>query len=176
MAAINLLPTDFLLNPSVLKLAKLLRSVVTLSLAIFVIAGAGLIAYFLINSMTLNVSLKNQEALKSSIKSLEQTEQGLFLVKDRLGKAQEIFAEPSVKVDIDALGKMLTSLPSDATLTQADFNKSSLETTFSVNNSLTLVKLMAGVVSQTIYSRVELLSFSFNPAAGYIASLSFSNK
>lgn len=176
MASINLLPTALLPNPSVLKLSKLLKSLVTLFLVLFVIVAAGVSGYFLINSYTLDASLKNQEVLKKSVQSLEQTEQSLFLVKDRVAKVKEIYANPSVKPDVEALSKILTVIPTDASLTEADMGNDSLETTFSVNNSLTLVKLMAAIVTQTSYSRVELLSFSFNPTAGYITSLSFSNK
>lgn len=176
MASINLLPTALLPNPSVLKLSKLLKTLVTLFLVLFVIVAAGVSGYFLINSYTLDASLKNQEALKKSVQSLEQTEQRLFLVKDRVAKVKEIYANPSVKPDVEALSKILTVIPTDASLTEADMDKNSLDTTFMVNNSLSLTQLMANLITQNTYSRVDLLSFSFNPKLGYIVSLSFINQ
>ena len=176
MASINLLPTNLLPNPSVLKLAELLKSLVTVFLALFVVVAAGISGYFLINSFTLDASLKSQDILKKSIQSMEQTEQSLLLVKDRLAKLKEIYANPSVKPDILALSKMLTVLPADASLTEADMGNNSLDTTFTVNNSLSLTQLMAVLIVQNTYPRVDLLSFSFNPTSGYVVSLNFINK
>src|SRR4030042_2652884 len=95
MAAINLLPKDLLPSAGLIKTAKLLKNLLTLGFGIFTIVLVGLVAFFVLNSISLRSSTARQEELKNSIKALEQTEQGLVLVKDRLTKVKEVLAKDS---------------------------------------------------------------------------------
>ncbi len=176
MPSINLLPKDLLPDPSILKLSKLLKSLVTIGLTLFVIVAALATAYFIFNSVSLKSSQQNQAKLETSIKSLQETEQGLFLVKDRLGKVKEVYGKPSVSKEVNGLSSILSTVPPEATLTEAVLGKGTTDTTFMVKNSTLLTQLMAGIITKTEYTRIDLLSFSFNPTLGYIVSLGFASK
>lgn len=149
---------------------------VTIGLALFVITAAGLAAYFVINSINLRTSIANQNTLKESIKSLEQTEQSLILVVDRLSKVKEINNKPSVAKELENLSSVLGAIPTEAKLTEAVLNRGTTDLSFMVENSTILTQLMASIIIRTEYQRIDLLSFSFNPTLGYIISLSFASK
>ena len=149
---------------------------VTIGLALFVIIAGILAAYFVINSTSLQNSIKNQNTLKESIKSLEETEQGLILVVDRLSKVKEINSKPSVLRELENLSSVLAAIPTETTITEAVLNKGATDATFMVGNSTILTQLMASLIIRTEYQRIDLLSFSFNPSLGYIVSLGFASK
>lgn len=176
MAAINLLPTELLPSAGLTRTAKLLRSVLTVGFGIFVVAVLGLVGFFSVNALSLRSSNARQEELKTSIKSFEQTEQGLVLVKDRLGKVKEVEAKDNADNEVAALSGLFGSLPAGVSLTEAVIAKDELDTTFVVGDSAVLGQFMAGLITTEGFSRIELLSFSFNPNVGYLVSVGFSSK
>jgi len=149
---------------------------VTIGMALFVITAAAAAAYFVINSINLKDSIKNQNILKESIKSLEKTEQSLILTVDRLSKVKEINGKTSVLKELENLSSVLATIPTQTTLTEAVLNRGTTDVTFMVENSTDLTQLMASIIVRTEYQRIDLLSFSFNPSLGYIISLGFASK
>jgi hypothetical protein len=172
---INLLPKDLTPDPKILKISGYLKTVVTIAGFILVASLVGLVAYFSINSITIKNSITNQEKLKVNIKAMEQTEQGLILVKDRLAKINEAGKKPSVENEIDSLHAISIIIPADIIVTESVLGKESVEMTYLANNSLSLVKLMATVATVQEYKRIDLLNFSFNSTVGYVVSVKFSN-
>ena len=173
---INLLPKDLSVSAPLVKTAALLRNLITLGFAVFVIVAIGFVAFFIINSLSLSNSLRTQAELETSIKSLEQTEQGLVLVKDRLTKINQLQVGESAKEESENLSRIFSQAAQIGTLGEAVLEKDKLDTTFSVTSSTALSRLLASVVSAENYQRIELLSFSFNPNSGYLVSLSFVTK
>ena len=176
MAGINLLPTEFLPSAGLLKTAKLLRSVLTVGFGIFVVALIGLVGFFAVNALSLRTSTARQEELKNSIKSFEQTEQGLVLVKDRLAKVKEVDGKENAQNEIDALSNLFGQVPPGVSLSEAVVSKEELDATFVVGDSSVLGQFMAGIIGTQGFTKIDLLSFSFNPNVGYLVSLGFSSK
>lgn len=176
MATINLLPTELLPSAGLLKTAKLLRSILTIGFGIFVVAVLGLVGFFSVNTLSLRSSTARQEELKNSIRSFEQTEQGLILVKDRLSKVKEVEGKENAQNEIDALSTLFSQVPAGVTLSEAVISKEQLDTTFAVGNSAVLGQFMAGLIATEGFTKIELLSFSFNPTVGYLVSVGFSSK
>ena len=176
MAAINLLPTELLPSAGFVRTAKLLKTVLTVGFGIFVVAVLGLVGFFFVNSLALRSSNARQEELKNSIKSFEQTEQGLVLVKDRLAKVKEVEGKENAEGEIDALSRIFSGVPAGVSLTEAVVSKDQLDATFVVANSSSLTQFMAGLIANQDFSRIELLSFSFNPNLGYLVSVGFSSE
>ncbi|MFZ5932504.1 MAG: hypothetical protein ACOYT7_00230 [Patescibacteria group bacterium] len=174
--AINLLPTDLSPKGPIVKIATLLKNLAIVSFLTFFLAVLGMAAFFVLNSLTINSLSSRSEELKVSIKSLEATEQRLILVKDRLTKAKQVLGVESGLDEVDGLGKIVSGLSADVSLSEAIVAKDSLDTTFVASSSQGLTQLMAQVISQDAFKKVELVSFSFNPNAGYVPSFVFSNK
>lgn len=174
--AINLLPTEISPKGPVVRISNLLKNLATIFFAFFLIIGFGMGAYFILNVVTLRSVNTRSEALKTSIMTLEETEQGLVLVKDRLGKAKTVLAEESAVEEIGALQSVGSVLPADVSLSEAVASKDLLEVTFVAVSSQGLSQLMAQVISQENFDKIELVSFSFNPIAGYIPSFAITLK
>ena len=174
--AINLLPKDLIPGAGFIKSAGILRRLVTLGFAVFVIIAMGIVGFFIFNSLSIRNSDNKQSELKNSIKSLEQTEQGMVLVKDRIGKVQQVNALPSSAEESANLSTIFSQASGLGTLTEAIIEKEKLDTTFSVSSSSALTQLLATIVTGENYKRVELMSFSFNPNVGYLVSLAFVTK
>ena len=176
MPAINLLPTELLPSASLLKTARLLKTVLTVGFGIFVVVVLGLVGFFSVNALSLRSSNAKQEELKNSIKSFEQTEQGLVLVKDRLAKVKEVGAKENADNEIEALSGLFGKIPPGVSLTEAVISKDELDSTFVVGDSSVLGQFMAGLITTEGFNKIELLSFSFNPSVGYLVSVAFSSK
>ncbi len=173
MAAINLLPTELLPSAGFLKTARALRGILTAGFGAFVVAALGLVAFFSVNALTLRSSTARQAELTNSIKSFEQTEQGLVLVKDRLAKVTEVEGKENADNEIDSLSTLFTQVPTGVSLTEAVVSKDELDTTFVIGNSSVLGQFMASLIATEGFVKIDLLSFSFNPSVGYLVSVGF---
>src|SRR3989304_3721085 len=172
MATVNLLPTDISPKGPIVKLSNLLKNLAAIFFAIFLFAAFGMVAMFILNNAQIKDLEARSEQLKTSIRSLETTEQSLILVKDRIGKAKTALALESGKDETEGMGIITSGLPVGATLSEAVVSKDSLVTTFIALDSGSLANLMAIVISQETFKNVELVSFSFNPNSGYVPSFS----
>ena len=92
MANINLLPTELKPKGQILKASKLLKKVSLVALLVFIVFAVLVFGSLIFLSTSIKSSQSNQEDLKSKVKALEQTEQRLVLVKDRLKKIAKVFS------------------------------------------------------------------------------------
>lgn len=176
MAIVNLLPTDISPKGPIVKLSNLLKNLAVIAFAIFLLAAFGMVAMFILNNAQIKDLEARSEALKTSIRSLETTEQSLILVKDRLGKAKQALALESGKDETEGMEIITSGLPSGVTLSEAVISKDVLDATFITLDSESLASLMAIIISQNTFKKVELISFSFNPNSGYVPSFSMKIK
>ena len=92
---INLLPTDLGPASAASKLAKNINKI-TLAIGIlFLVMGAAGAGILIFRSIEIRSLTTKQDQLKANIKSLEATEQKLFLLKDRTQKIKTIFLKPN---------------------------------------------------------------------------------
>lgn len=176
MAAINLLPTDISPKGPVVKISNLIKNLAVISFVLFLLTALGMLAIFILNSVQLRSLNESSENLKTSIKSLETTEQGLVLVKDRLSKVKLVLADESGGQEAEGLGIINSGLPTSVSLTEAVVSKDVLDVTFIATDSQGLAALMTRIISQEAFAKVDLVSFSFNPSTGYIPSFSMKIK
>lgn len=173
--AINLLPTDLSPKGPVIKFAKTLRNIATAGFVVFVIFLIALIGFFLFTSTQLSSSTARQEQLETSIKSLEETEQRLVLVKDRLKYTKQVLGEANAADGLGQLKALLLSLPESASISQIDVAKDKVELTLLVTDSLGVTQSLTTLTAAGLYEKIVLLSFGFNPSTGYFVSLELSN-
>ena len=176
MAAINLLPTEISPKGPVAKISNLIKNFAVISFVLFLLTALGMLAVFVLNSVQIRSLNESSEALKTSIESLETTEQSLVLVRDRLTKVKLVLADKSGGDEAEGLGTVTSGLPASVALTEAVISKDVLDTTFVATDSQGLTALMARIISQEAISKVDLVSFSFNTNAGNIPSFSMKAK
>lgn len=176
MAVINLLPRDISAKGPVVKISSLIKKLAVVSFVLFLLTALGMLVMFILNSVQIKSLNTSSEALKTSIKSLETTEAGLVLVKDRLAKAKEVLAGESGGDEAEGLASITSALPGSVVLSEAEISKDILNATFVASDSQGLTLLMAQIISQDAFARVELVSFNFSPSTGYMPSFSMKVK
>lgn len=169
--AINLLPKELTQKGPVVVLARKLKKVAIAALILFLISAVGLIGFFLFLSFQLRASVQRQEELKVSIKSLEQTEQRLILVKDRVEKAGKVLAIESASEEVEGLKGLVLSLPVEVSLAGASLSKEAIGVTIEAVNSASLVQFFASLTVSPNFDQIVLKSLNFNPDSGYTVSL-----
>ncbi len=174
--SINLLPVDLAPTGSIAKIANTLRKVNVLLIIVFFTGGAIIGAILLVTSIQIRqVSLSNNK-LTTNIKSLEKTEQRLVLAKDRIDKAGTILKKNFVSNEVQNLQGFYSQLPEDVVVGEVEVSEKGTDISILTTNSLSLSRLLATVVSLSIYKRVELISFNYNPSLGFISGLHLSSK
>lgn len=168
---INLLPSELVEKKGSYKLAESLKNVAIAGFAIFFAFLLGTTAYILILSAQVKSSDTRQVQLKQTISFLQESEQKMVLIKDRIGKAKTILAESTISTSIDNFGIINSTLPASAILTEAKINEKRTENFYMVSSSRGLVQLMSNLLASNLYSKITLKSFSFTPSSGYLVNL-----
>ena len=171
MKSVNLLPESLLTKGPTARLSQNLKniSLIGFILLIFLIIAGGGYLFFL--SDEVKRADQTNEALKTSIRSLEETELKVVLIKDRVKKAGEVLAKESAHGTAQNLKILSTVIPDITNLTEAKLAKDLMESSFILTSSSSVAELLASVISLELYNKVQLKAFGFNPLAGYIISL-----
>ena len=169
--AINLLPKGLAKESSSVKLAESVKKISQAGLILFILFLIAGIAYLFFLSSQVSSSSTLQDQLKVSIRSLEDTEQRVVLVKDRAEKSASVLDEPSASLSVISFETFSSNLPVGANLVESKITGEKTDATFLTRSSSDLVQLMAAITLSDFYERVELESFGFTPAAGYLITL-----
>lgn len=168
---LNLLPPDYTVSGSTAKTLKALRSLGVISIAAFVVFALIIVGFFIVSSIESNNLNASINSLTSQIKSQEQTEQKVVLLKDRLKKIKAIQANSGSIDNLDKAGEVVDKLGPDATLTEfsVDPDKVDLSVAFRTNSDLT--NFLSELTATKAFKSVVLTSFGFNPTSGYLVGV-----
>ena len=169
--AINLLPTNLVAQGPVIKIANTLKQIVTIGFSVFILAVIIVAAYYLINFFTLRTSLTKQEALKTNIKALEQTEQKVFLIKDRLDKIKIALGVDSADKNLEKLEGFLTLISQNVIISEAQISSKNTEVSIIAKSSSALTSFMGSLMTAEVFKTINLTSFGFNPVNGYFITV-----
>ena len=171
MPAINLLPKDLTPKEGVVKVADLIKKIVTIGFTALLISLIALAAsYFYINGKIKEAQVR-QDNIKIEISALEQTEVRLVLVKDRLQKSESILSVDTAKNEIVSLSSLLEILPSGTEVSHTILSQNETTLVVALDSSKTLSEFLARLVSSGIYSTIGITSLGYNQQTGYSLSL-----
>lgn len=176
MVNINLLPPDLGPKASVLRLAAVLKKTIVGALTLFCFFSVLTIAYIVFLDIRIKKVGTENEVLKKSIKSLEQTEQKLFLVKDRLGIIKSLSGGQEKEAGFGGFERILTEGMSGVSLVQINALPGKIEVSGGFSLSRALGSFLEGILVNPDYKTVDLTSFSYNPVSGYSFELEVSIK
>lgn len=166
--SINLLPPNIKPRHSVVVVGKMLKKLVFLLVIILLVLSSVLTATFLSTSKQLSDAEKEKKELVSSVKALEQTEQRLILVKDRLSKISRLLEQESVKEEVETL-KKITEIAGDGLLiSNVELSSDAASVTFSTGKSSNLVNFLDHLRSLADYQKIEVVSLNYNQQSGFI--------
>lgn len=173
MSEINLLPQELKPRGSILKLSKNLKNIALLALVtllLFVTLSLG--AYFILDNRT-SASTTNQEDLKQQIKALQQTEQRLVLIKDRLGKINSISKGPRANDEVERLNIVSTLFPENTYVEAVELGVKNAAVVISSDTLDNIAAYLASVVSSGEYVQINLAFLEYDPKQGYVVGLVF---
>lgn len=169
-ANINLLPPELAPKTKTIKIASSVKKIATIGIFLYIIfVGASTAAVFLL-SRQFDELTEEENRFKQSIRALEETEQRLILVQDRVAKAKLVLGEPSVKEEIAIFEELVFFMPEEMSVTSADANRDFLKIETVTQNSQALVEFFSQVVSDDKYREVILLTFNYSEREGYKTS------
>ena len=166
MPDINLLPEELKPKGFALKIAKTLNklalfTVLVSFLVLLLIGGSSLLL-----SLNLRRVNSQDEVLKGQVKALEQTEQKLVLVKDRIGKIQAILASGGVYDEVDLLKAIIDKKPQNVTFLSSKIVPDGVSIKFNAKTSFDITDFYK-VLYEAKIQKFELVSFNFSSDTGY---------
>jgi hypothetical protein len=173
MAGINLLPQELKPKAGVLKLSKTLNKLALVSVGVLLSTTIVLIGSFIFFSQQSNASVERQENLQSEIRALEQTEQRLILVKDRLSKINKILSSGSVASQIELLKKVLAIMPSEVLLQDLEITDENVRIEVSSGSLSGIGQFFLKILQVQDFRKVNVDGFSFRNISGYVVVLEF---
>ena len=176
MADINLLPIDLAASGPMNKTARRLKSLSFLALSLFLISVFTLIGYFYYLTTEIKKSEKRQEVMINTIKSLENTEQKYFLLKERIGKIKTVLAMESSDNNIANAEYLITSLSSDVVINAIQVGYKKINGSFVFKDSSQLSDFLEFLLQNDEFRQVKLKSIQYDPKTGYSLDLELESK
>ena len=172
MATINLLPQELKPKGYVVKLTLRLKKIATSMAIIFFVLVVFLGGAILILTLSMRSSIQRQESLKAEIKLLEDTEQRLVLIRDRLNKVDLILSEKDANEAVSILKDVNGILPQESSISEARLMPDGLDLTLTTTTSSSLTQIFANLVSFPDIKKIELVRMEYSQVGGYRLRLS----
>ena len=175
MADINLLPIDLAPSGPMNKTARRLKTLSYLALSLFLISAVVVIGYFYYLTTEIKESEGRQEVIINTIKSLENTEQKYFLLKERIGKIKNVLAMESSDNNIANAEYLLTNL-SDVVVNEIQVGYKKINGSFVFKSSSQLSDFLEILLQNDEFQEVKIKSIQYNPKTGYSLDLELGSK
>ena len=159
---INLLPTEFRPNSSVVNFGQKLNKVALISLVVFLIFGITSLASIFLLRYRVGVSQGVAKDLSTQVSAMEQTEQRLILIKDRLTKIDSIRSSASLYDTVVIFKHIYDNIPEGLEIVSAEINSRQINTNVEFDNSSELARFLAQTVSDGRYNLIKINSLEFN--------------
>ena len=172
MSAINLLPQELKPKGMALRISLTLKKVARLSAIIFLVFTMVLTGVFFVLSSQVKQSTDKQYGLKIQIEALEETEQRLFLLKDRLGKVEGTMSVNSAKEEIEVFEDVLGMNRNGVAFGQVTIEKDKVDVSVSVENADSITGFFNELIEKGNFKTIKLLSLQSDSESGYKMELS----
>ena len=167
MANINLLPTELRPKGQILKASKILKKISLVALLVFIVFGVLVFGSLMFLSSSVKTSQADQNELKARVRALEQTEQGLVLVKDRLKKITKVTSLPNALDETRILGDVASVFEEGIVFKKAHAVADKINIVVVLNSSSDLAKFITSLVNSQKYKTIKIIKLDFSAARGY---------
>ncbi|QQG47262.1 MAG: hypothetical protein HY044_04005 [Candidatus Woesebacteria bacterium] len=169
---INLLPNDLNKSSGVGFVSMLFKRVSIILVVILFISVAFGVVFVIIQTRNLdNINKKNNE-LTSQIQKLNQTEQRLFLVKDRISKIETVLGDKTSEESIGHLDQTVSSMSSDLAFKSVKISGPATTLTLGASNSKIIDQFLNFLANgSSAYTQVLLKNLGYNADLGYLVDL-----
>lgn len=164
---INLLPPGFGVTGELGKILKVARMLGVIGAALFLIFGLGISIFFIISTITFNGLKSQTDSLKTQIKALQETEQQMVLLKDRIGKISTALGFPEAIKNLDAIDPFISNLSPSASLNQLEIDPQKIELSLQFRSTADTSAFVKSLSESKDFTSVILTSFGYDPTNGY---------
>ena len=175
---INLIPNELAVSPKYVKLAKEINKVSVFGMSIFVFFLVLFLVFYFYYSNLFKKTNAELVRLKTNVSSLEDSEQRLVLVKDRLSKISRVKKLNTTEKDISNAKIILDQLgqiePQNQTSISLDGQQTEL--VFKSGSASLLAESLRVVSSLGLYNNVFIQSIASIPDSGYSVNINLSNE
>lgn len=171
--AVNLLPKELRPKKYIVKISKVLTNVALIALLVFVISAAVITGVFIVISNRLSNSQEKHEELTIQIKALQETEQKIVLIKDRLEKVNKMKSKASASEKVDILDDIIKISEGSVIVDATTLSDKKANILVIVDGSLSLTKFLSGILISGGFNKIEMLSFAFEKDKGYKIEFGF---
>jgi len=171
--SVNLLPKELKPKKYIVKISKVLTNVSLIALLVFIISAVTITGVYFVVSGRLKTSQEKHQELITQIKALEDTEQKIVLIKDRLEKVGEMKSRPSATERVDILEDVLNISDGIATVYGSTLTDDKASILVAADSSLNLTRFLSGILLTGGFKNIEMLSFDFNRNLGYEMEFEF---
>lgn len=176
MSDINLLPESFRLKPSTVKTAELLKKISLLLFVVLVISTSVSVGLFFFYGNKINEIAERKNTVSRQIEALEETEQRLILVKDRLLKVKNIRKVSSTDEEIDSLNILIDNSNTDVLVSNLLAEKNSLYLEVISKDSVEILKLLNFIKDSGTFKEAVMLSLEYTPKTGFLSEMNLVKK
>lgn len=171
MENINLLPDEFKPKKYALNLSKTLKKVSIIGFLVFVVLAALTVGLLTLVNVRLRQSEARRNKLVAEVNALKNTEQKVFLIKDRLSIIGENLNTPSASDKIDVLQDVYSLSKDIATPIEAQVSAEVTNVTLSMDSSSKLFPLLSGLTQSGKFNSIKMKNLEYNPERGYEINL-----
>lgn len=168
---INLLPESLAEKRLKGKFWDTIRKITPISIIVFIALAVLVGTYLLLLTLQIRSSRNNIEILKSNLVAVQQTEQGMVFLKDRLKLIEAVLAEKGASEAISNFGTLASLLPPSLILIEVKITGEVTELSYIARASADLATLIRTISEDPNYKKIKVRSFNFNPTSGYLVTL-----
>lgn len=175
---INLIPNELAVSPKYVKLAKEINKVSVFGMSIFVFFLVLFLVFYFYYSNLFKKTNSELTRLKTNISSLEDSEQRLVLVKDRLSKIRQVKKLNTIEKDIANAKIILDQLGQIENQNQTSISLKDQQTDLVFKSSSTslLAESLRVVSSLGLYNTILVQSIALIPDSGYTVNINLTNE
>ncbi len=173
MQKINLIPTRSGSGTSG-KLTGRLSSLNSFFLVIFIISVAAYVIVTLKSKDDMSKELVLQNNLKSSITALQETENQIVFLRNRINLARSAIDSTPVNINPKKLLTLVSSFPADTQITQFDNTLASADFVINTPNQEVVKSFVDSLKKDENYKNIFIKSITYNVLTGYSITISLS--
>ncbi len=173
--SVNLLPTNLKPNSGVLKATKIIKKAISLLVVLLVLMALITSGVYFFNRSTINTLNTNSKDLTDRIESLENTEQSIYLLRDRLSKIDRIKSNSGLGQYLDDSKLLASFISNDVVVESLDVSSTSIKFGISTDSSAKITDFLTNLQSSNLFTNVRMESLNYNQNLGFTADFIIRN-
>ena len=167
MSRINLLPDSFKIKSSIVKTSQLLKKIYIMLFVGTLVSAATSTGLFIMYKYRMDDAKERESSLIRQIEAMEETEQRLVLVKDRLKKVEQISKTKNANDQLEGINVLIDESDSYVTFEEAGAEHDLLDVKIKSRSTVDTFDFLEHVNGSEEFAFVTIESMEYLPGAGF---------